>query len=76
MELGFQIAIVSGISDCLSCTSDSKARNPDSKRKKFPHFGFSYTWPKKRNYVIKVSNDSSFIRLTIVTPLRLVLKRV
>ena len=47
MELGFQIAIVSGISDSLSCISDSKARNPDSKSKKFLHFGFSYTWPRR-----------------------------
>ena len=36
MDLGVRIAIVSGISDCLSCIPDSKAKGSLFHKQKFP----------------------------------------
>ena len=40
MKLGFQIRVVSGILDSLSCLSDSKPRIPDSTSKIFSDSAF------------------------------------
>ena len=66
MEVGFQIAIVSGISDSLSCTPDSKAKIPDSKSKKFSHWCWPWKTPWDKIADFKLRHNLS---LTINTTL-------